>query len=328
MKKALIAILVVGLTLAAPLAQGEGPIDETRFTLRGELFRLINRDRKQFGLQPVELDPLASSVADSYCRQQIKDRTAGHYGTDGSSPYMRYSFAGGNDGVSENAAAWSATYSFGARALYEMMHRSEEAMMSEVAPHDGHRKTILDPYATHVGIGFAWEGGEFRIVQEFVRRYLTFARAIPRNATVDERVMLNARPISGYTVEAITVHHESAPQPMSALTANKIETYSLPDKRRDYLPRLPGPYRRQVGTGIEEVSTMYRDGRRGDFGRAEDGSFSFAVPFTEGAGVYTIVVWVRKDGDKESIAASNVSIKVDDASSSSRALSAGSPAQQ
>ena len=33
-------------------------------------------------------------------------------------------------------------------------------------------RTILDPYATHVGIGVAWEGGEFRITQEFIRRYV------------------------------------------------------------------------------------------------------------------------------------------------------------
>ena len=39
-------------------------------------------------------------------------------------------------------------YSLGA-TLYDMMRRSESAMMAEAAPHDGHRKTILDPAATH-----------------------------------------------------------------------------------------------------------------------------------------------------------------------------------
>lgn len=312
MKKVTLAILALVLTLGAPLAQGEWPLDETRFTLRQELLRLINRDRKQFGLPPVELDAFASSIADSYCRQQIKDRTAGHFGIDGLSPYMRYSFAGGNDGVSENAAAWSATYNFSAKALYEMMHRSQDAMMNEVAPKDGHRRTILDPYATHVGIGLAWERGEFRIAQEFVRRYLTWSKSIPRTATVNERVTLAARPLPGVTVEGITVHHEPLPQTLSALVANKIETYRLPEKRREYLPRLPGPARRFVGTGVEEVRMQYMDGRRGDFSRADDGSFSFHLPFNEGPGVYTIVVWVRKQGETESIAASNVSIRVDD----------------
>ena len=72
-------------------------------------------------------------------------------------------------GDHEFAAAWSAGYNFDAKALYEMMRSAEDSMMREVQPHDGHRTTILDPYATHVAIGLAWEGGEFRITQEFIR---------------------------------------------------------------------------------------------------------------------------------------------------------------
>src|ERR1044071_2175011 len=49
-----------------------------------------------------------------------------------------------------------------------------------MAPNDGHKKTILDPHATHVGIGVAWEGGEFRLVHEFVRRYVSWKRPPPR----------------------------------------------------------------------------------------------------------------------------------------------------
>src|SRR5947209_12082587 len=156
MKKLLVALAIV---ITAPLALGGGAADETRFTLRDELLRLINRDRKQFGLSSVQLDPFASVVADNYCRLQIRNGTSGHFTVDGQAPYMRYSFAGGNDGVSENAAAWSANFGFSDRALLDMMRRSQEAMMSEVAPHDGPRKSILYPHATHVGIGVAWARG-------------------------------------------------------------------------------------------------------------------------------------------------------------------------
>lgn len=294
MKRALLAVL---LAISAPLAQGEGPIDETRFTLREEFLRLINRDRRQFGLQPVQLDALASAVADAYCRDQIRNGTTGHYTTDGQAPYMRYSFAGGNDGVSENAAAWSASYSFSDRALYEMMRRSEDAMMREVAPHDGHRRTILDPYATHVGIGLAWERGEFRLTQEFIRRYLDWIRPLPRVASVDDSVLCSGRPAKGYEVEAITVHHEALPQSIAPVTANAITTYGLPDARRQYLPRLT-------------PRELYVGGGRGDFPISKDRSFAFVVPFSDGPGVYTLVVWVKAPGAREAIAASNVSIRV------------------
>ena len=308
MNRLLVTIAAI-VMLAAPLAQGDPPGDETRFALRDELLRLINRDRTQFGLPPVALDPVASSLADDYCRQQIKNGTSGHFTLDGLAPYMRYSFSGGNDGVSENVAAWSANYGFGDRALYDMMRRSQKAMMDEVEPHDGHRRTILDPFATHVGIGLAWEHGEFRIAQEFIRRYVEWARPLPRTATTTDRAMLRVKPHVGYEVEAITVHHEPFPKSMSAKLANDISSYSLPEKRREYLPRLHD----RVETTAKfrrEVREEYADGRRGDFDVADDGSVAFAVPFPDGPGVYTVVVWVHAQGAHEPIPASNVSVRV------------------
>ncbi len=294
MKKALLVVLAI---FSAPLAQGEAPIDETRFALREEFLRLINRDRKQFGLQPVQLDAFASTGADAYCRDQIRNGTTGHYTTDGQAPYMRYSFAGGNDGVSENAAAWSATYSFSDRALFEMVKKSEDAMIREVAPHDGHRRTILDPHATHVGIGMAWERGEFRLTQEFIRHYVDWTRSLPRSAHVADQVLCSGRPARGYEIEAITVHHEPLPQSIAPVTANAITSYGLPDTRRQYLPRL-------------RFGEHYGDGGRGDFPLSRDGGFAFVVPFADGPGVYTVVVWVKPRGSTETIAASNVSIRV------------------
>ena len=316
-------LLVLFVALATPLVQGEGPVDETRFSLRHEMLRMINHDRKAHGLAPVELDPEVSVLADAYCGRQIRNGTTGHFTIDGQAPYMRYSFAGGNDGVSENAAAWSANYRFSDRALYEMMRRSEETMMAEAAPHDGHRRTILDPYATHVGIGLAWEGGEFRLTQEFVRRYVSWSRPLPRAAAPAEPVIGMGRPLKGYRVEAISVHHEPIPQSISPITANLISNYSLPDKRRDYLPRLRSYYRRE-GSIVREVREEYTDGRHGDFPIAGDGSFTFTVPFVDGPGVYTVVVWVTKPGDKTAIAASNISIRVDaPAAYASGTISAG-----
>lgn len=315
MKKLLLIALTFAFTFGATLAQGEGAADETRMTLRAEFVRLVNHDRARFGLAPVQLDAQSSVVADAYCRAQIRNGTTGHFTTDGEAPYMRYSFAGGNDGVSENAAAWSANYGFSDRALYDMMRRSEAAMMAEVPPHDGHRRTILDPAATHIGIGLAWEKGEFRLTQEFIRRYVDWTRPLPRRATASVPILCAGRAPKGYDVEAITVHHESAPQPMAAVTANAITSYRLPNARRDYLPRLKGRYTRRVAGGIEEVSEQYSDGGHGDFQVTPDGKFAFAIPLPDGPGVYTVVVWVRRHGTTgEAIPASNVSVRVDAAS--------------
>lgn len=302
-----IALLIV----SAPLAQGEGPLDEARITLRQEMLRVINNDRQSHGLAPVTLDVQASAIADAYCRNQIANGTTGHFTTDGYAPYMRYSFAGGNDGVSENAAAWSANYHFSDRAVYQMARRSEEAMMAEKAPHDGHRRTILDPYATHVGIGLAWNDGEFRMTQEFIRRYVTWSRPLPRSASTEEPLMCSARPAEGYKVEAISVHHEPIPQSMPARVANAITSYSLPAQRHDYLPRLRYTANKRDDGTIRFIREEYTDGSRGDFAVGSDGGFTFDVPLNDGPGIYTVVVWVVKKGERTPIAASNISIRVD-----------------
>lgn len=294
MKRLFVAAAVV--LLASPIAHSE--IEETRATLRNHVLRLINRDRQLYNLPPVELDTQASQLGDEYCRAQIRNRTTGHYTTDGLAPYTRYSWGGGNDAVSENAAAWSATYDFSERALYEMAGRSQDAMMAEMAPNDGHKRTMLDPHATHVGIGLAWSGGEFRLVQEFVRRYIEFTRPLPRSARVHQTVTTTGTPLRGARVEGVTVHHEPLPQAISARTASAMSTYSLPEKRREYVPRTT----RARGT--------LAAARRNDFTVRDDGSFSFTVPFPDGPGLYTVVMWVKKDGGT-AFPATNVSIRVD-----------------
>lgn len=309
MKRFLIA--VVAALLASPLAHSE--LEVTRTTLRAHVLKLINRDRQLYNLPPVELDTAASAIGDEYCVRQIRDGTTGHFTTDGLPPYMRYSFAGGNDAVSENAAAWSANYTFSERALYEMARRSQDAMMAETPPDDGHKRTILDPHATHVGIGFAWKGSEFRLVHEFIRRYVDWSRPLPRRARIGDVVTGSGRAIGDARLEGITVHHEPLPDVMPAHVASAIRSYSLPKSRKEYFPRLRSDYLRRANGTLDFIRREYADGSRGDFLLRDDGTFSFSVPFTEGAGVYTVAVWVTRPGFQKPFTVSNIAIRVDDA---------------
>ena len=304
-----IFLSVAILLLATSVAHSD--VDVTRATLREHVLKLINADREVYGLPPVALDLATSAIADAYCERQIVEGTNGHFGLDGQPPYMRYSFAGGNDGISENAAAWSATYAFSERALYEMSRRSQDAMMAETPPHDGHKRTILDPHATHVGIGLAWERGEFRLAHEFIRRYVRWDHPLPRRAHVEDTVIAAGRPIGDATIEAITVHYEREPHAMPAHVANAIESYSLPENRREYIPKLQTDYKRHPNGTLEIIRREYSDGRQGDFRIGRDGEFTFAIPFTEGPGIYTVVVWVRRPGASTPVAATNISMRIE-----------------
>ena len=103
------------------------------------------------------------------------------------------------------------------------------------------------------------------------------------------------------------MHHEPLPQSIARVTANAITSYGLPDTRRQYSPRLP-------------FSERYEDGGRGDFPLSREGSFAFVVPFTDGPGVYTVVVWVKRHGSTDTIAASNVSIRVNESAAGSATI--------
>src|SRR2546430_14706275 len=98
---------------------------------------------------------------------------------------------------------------------------------------------------------------------------------------------------------------------MCTLVPTPIGPSSQPTDRREYLPRLKTYSRHYADGAVEEVREEYSDGRRGDFQVADDGTFAFAVPLPDGPGVYTVVVWVRAEGAHDTIAASNVAIRVD-----------------
>lgn len=293
---------------AAPFSQTSGSGEELRVSFKQDLVQRINRDRASAGLRPVEFDPQSSVVADEYCERQIREGTTGHFSLDGHAPYVRYSQAGGNDGVSENAAAWSANYTFSESTIPDLISRSQEVMLQEKPPHDGHRRTILDPAATHVGIGLAWRGGEFRLTEEFLRRYVHWDNSLPRIASVHERVVCSGRPVAGYRIVAASVHHEDFPERISAVVANQIAMYSLPSTRRDYLPQ-----QRNLSDSATRLARFVasRAGTPGDLVLQKNGYFSFVMPFYQGAGLYTVVLWVKPLSGGSAISASNVSIRVD-----------------
>jgi hypothetical protein len=277
---------------------------DLRDALRLELFERINEVRLAHGLAPLQKDPVAFRVAQQHCARQIFDGSYGHFATDGLAPYHRYSSAGGNDGLLENTASWSADTPYADDEIRDLAERSLLAMLAEEPPDDGHRRAILDPWATHLGTGVAWRGGEVRIAHEFIRRYVTWQEVPPRDVTAGERRVLNGRPIEGWSVRAVSVHFERTPRNMRPVEASRIENWELPSDRVDYEPKHLDQTSRIVRL------TQASGGQPGDLFVRDDRSFTFSIPFERGPGLYTIVVWVRNNGNGSLLVpASNLTIR-------------------
>src|SRR5690606_9886493 len=147
-----------------------GPGSPVREAARSLIAERVDADRAAHGLPPLAFAPELNQALDAWCEQQIREGTVGHFSLDGHPPSARYSAPGVADAVLENAVAWSANYPFEGAAILDLARRSQDAMMAERPPRDSHRKTILDPHATHLGVGIAWVRGEFRMVQLVLRK--------------------------------------------------------------------------------------------------------------------------------------------------------------
>jgi uncharacterized protein YkwD len=128
---------------------------------RQQLLNQVNAERTAARLSELKLDELACSVANDHARDMATREFLSHWGSDGRKPFHRYSLAGGTAAVQENCSAASDIEFCIAGAVLDDLRDMHESMLKELPPKDGHRKTILDPYHTHVGFGIALKQPQF-----------------------------------------------------------------------------------------------------------------------------------------------------------------------
>jgi Cysteine-rich secretory protein family len=152
---------------------------------RSYMLTLINRDRAAHGVGPVRPDPIATKAAQWHSDAMAKLLFNSHWHTDGKKPQQRYTECGGMDYDAENSHGALPQSAFQMEVAPEQsftaseIEKEEECYFNEVPPNDGHRKNILDPTRTHVGLGLTllhFDGGpthyrQLTSSQEFVNRY-------------------------------------------------------------------------------------------------------------------------------------------------------------
>ncbi len=252
-----------------------------RDPIKERVFEQINRDRATAGLAPVAWDEAASRAADEFCQRQVTEKTRGHFLTDGLPPYARMSFAGVFGLDSENSVSWISTGDSFDEPLEKLALEGHAEMMLEKPPLDGHRRTILDPDATHVGVGYASGHGRFQMAQEFLVRGLARLSLSPIGKGA-KAVLFDGRPGKGQTLRFVTVAWEPTPTPLTRQEASGRTSYTYPTPRVSFIPE---------GYLILRVSGTTSEDR---LRMRPDRSFTFDFQPSR-SGLYTLVFYLSSN---------------------------------
>jgi uncharacterized protein YkwD len=201
--------------------------DDKALQLKVAQLDIINKSRKKFRAKPVQLDILASRVANKMCREAAENKYIAHWNMAGEKPYHRYAFAGGYDHVTENAFGGSTTgkYELSLSSISELMRKGHASYMAERAPADGHKKNVIDKSHNYVGIGFYLTTDQFRYYEEFIDRYLEFIN-IPAHLDVNETGTISFKTDGSCFPYFIAIYREDFPIALKPEQLNRKGSYN------------------------------------------------------------------------------------------------------
>jgi len=255
--------------------------EDSRAEDKRALLERINRDREAAGVPALRYEPRAALVGDAFCLDAALSGSGGHWDVHGRAPYLRWGLAGGVDYHAENVASYSWSNGRIDRPVREVLLEAHAEMMAERPPRDGHRRTILDPLFTHVGIGLAAVGGELRMTEEFTRVAFEWMELPAVPLRKGDWARFSGRTLPDWEVGLVEIRFEPPPHALSLSELRRRGSYRLPPVVRTLRPRLPEDAR-------------YDTGGRGDFVE-KDGHVTLAFPLEE-RGHYFVVCYLRRRG--------------------------------
>ncbi|MBX9952883.1 MAG: CAP domain-containing protein [Candidatus Obscuribacterales bacterium] len=288
-------VLPVSCTLA--IAQSSVPKGELSIAdAKQYMLSLINRDRKSLGLKEVVADETAERAGNLHSDEMARLGYLSHWNTSGQKPDQRYCEAGGTGFVMENGHIEFSGYADdapGANAEFKLdpaatiskrdIDDIESGFFNEKPPNDGHRRNILDPDHTKVGIGLsvARKGDSFRIAcaQEFIHSYGK-VEAAPMKLKVGESFTVKGSLDPGLKLSSVDLFWEELPAPMTLKQLDETHSYGPPQMRvNTYFPNSPAA---QGHLSISE------NGGRQEFNCRFDTESATWKP-----GLYYVYVWTR-----------------------------------
>jgi hypothetical protein len=276
----------------------ERAADDYILTARNRLLMLVNEERSRTGLSRLVLDDLACRVATQHALDMVDGQFLSHWGRDGRKPYHRYSFAGGTDAVQENVSSADNVQSLTSASLVADLLEMHTRLFEEIPPNDGHRRTILQPWHTHVGFGIALRNYSLRLDELYLSRYveINFVRT---QANVGATIPISGKLLDQkHVLAAADVYYEPLPAPPSIAWLRTPRPWGLPEVRVTLRPKLPR-------------KSVYVDGTKGVIER-EKAEFWFPVVLSQSQpGIYTVLLWVARSKNDEPFPAAEICLRAE-----------------
>jgi hypothetical protein len=267
---------------------------ETLQFARDYMLLQINQARAAAGVSPVRLDPLAAEAAHKHAADMLARGYFSHWDPEGLKPTRRFNLLGGFHALGENI--------YFAHGFSGSTEQLIDDTIHVLLDSPGHRRTILDPSYTHVGLGFALDAarGDFYVAQEFIAR-VGGDYVCPPTAKVGQRVEFSGRfDPQRYQLEHVVVGYEERPQPRSARWLAATDEYQDSDKMiAGYTPQ-----RNIVYQGMETYHDISVNELQGSF------KCSALLDFKGYEGLYYLFLWLRDRRSGASVLAATATVDV------------------
>ncbi len=257
----------------------------TRAEAQQYVLALVNRDRVAEKLPPVRWDGIAAEAGQRHANDMAKLGFTGHHGSDGSVPELRYTGAGGEGLVMENAGCFGDAVAReldpDPRFTPESVERVQATFMAEKPPADGHRRNILMPGHTSLGVGLAKVKGidVACMAQEFVDDYGRY-EPVPKKAKVGDMIHVAGEVRSPASIAGVGLSRVEPGKPRKPEELLKMGGYPIPAPFVTYFPK-----------GYKTPKPLSVAGNR----------FSIDVPLSDKGrpGLYGVSVWATFPGSPE-----------------------------
>lgn len=285
---------VVLIRLPEQLAETAGPdengIDIDIREIERAIFEQINEDRAAADLSPVEWDETAARAARLHAAEMAENDYLSHWDLSGKKPQQRYTEAGGLHATIENVGYCRLEgYALSQELLLQAALEVHAQMMAEVPPDDGHRRNILDPCHTHVGVGVAYalhEDGSLTLAfaEEFTNHYYILT-SVPLTARAGEKLSVSGKPLGkGGKLYAVVLLWEDFPRPMSVEDLRRTGSYSSPGWENIVSYAVEGWPVRYFPQTNARGNALYVDG---------EGNFAATLQTSSRPGLNYLQVWLE-----------------------------------